>query len=39
MKENKYRYYLNGKSYFIWLTEEDKAVFEDRYGVYLEPWD
>ena len=33
--EHKYRYYLNGVLYFIFLTEQEKQLFEDRYNVSL----
>lgn len=37
--EHKYKYTLNGVAYFIICTLEEKTQFENRYGVYLEPWD
>ncbi len=33
-----YKYSLNGKIYFIDLDDNDRAAFEDRYGVHLEYW-
>ena len=36
--EHKYKYTLNGKIYFVTLTDEEKRMFENRYGVYLEKW-
>lgn len=36
---HKYKYTLDGKTYFIILAERDRALFEDRYGVRLELWE
>jgi len=33
-----YRYTLNGKTYFIELSDDDRTAFENRYDVYLEYW-
>ena len=31
----KYKYMLNGKTYFVLLSEEEKIKFEDKYNVNL----
>lgn len=36
---SKYRYILDGGTYFITCTHEEKVLFEARYGVYLELWE
>lgn len=38
-EEHKYRYEINGESYFGWFTYEEKQEFESKYGIHLERWD
>lgn len=33
-----YKYILNGQTYFIELTDEQRDVFEDKYDIRLHYW-
>ena len=38
-EEHKYRYGIDGNTYYVWLTFEEKQEFESKYGIHLERWD